>query len=61
MIGWANVSTAGGQVQATLGYAGRSPGSVAFRRAPDAGLARLRRFLTPRTSARPAPAAGGDP
>ena len=59
VIGWANVSVAGGQVQASLGYAGRSPGGPAFRRALDAELARLERFLTPRTPARPAAAAGG--
>ena len=61
VIGWANVSVVGGQMQATLGYAGRSPGSLAFCRALDAELARLRRFLTPRTPARPATAAGGKP
>ncbi len=57
VIGWANVSVAGGQMQATLGYAGRSPGSLAFRRALDAELARMGRFLTPQTPARPATAA----
>jgi len=48
-------------MQATLGYAGRSPGSLALHRALDAELARLRRFLTPRTPALPAAAADGDP
>ena len=61
VIGWANVSVAGGQVRASLGYAGRVPTSLAFRRVLDAELARLGRFLTPRTPARPAPAAGGTP
>jgi len=61
VIGWANVSMAGGRMQATLGYAGRSPGSLAFRRALDAELARLRRFLTPRPLTRPATAARGKP
>ena len=61
VIGWANVSVAGGQVRATLGYAGRSPGSVAFRRALDAELARLERFLTTRTPARLAAAGAGKP
>ena len=59
VIGWANVSVAGGQVQAALGYAGRIPGSLAFRRALDAELARMERFLTPRTPVRSAPANGG--
>lgn len=61
VIGWANVSMAGGRMQATLGYAGRSPGSLAFRRALDAELARMERFLTPRPPARRATAAGGKP
>ena len=59
VIGWANVAVAAGQVQATLGYAGRVPTSLAFRRALDAELARLERFLTPRTGARPATAVVG--
>lgn len=54
VIGWANVSAAGGRVQATLGYAGRSPRSLAFRRALDTELARMERFLAPRTPAQPA-------
>ena len=58
VIGWANISVSRGQMQATLGYAGRSPGSLAFRRALAAELARLERFLTPRTLVLPATGAG---
>jgi len=61
VIGWGNVSVAGGRMQATLGHAGRSSGSLAFRRALDAELARMERFLTPRPPARRATAAGGKP
>ncbi len=61
VIGWANVSVAGGKVQATLGYVGRSPGRLIFRRALDAELARLERFLTPRTPAQPATATVVEP
>ena len=61
VVGWANVSVPGGRMQASLGYAGRSPGGAAFRRALDAELARLGRFLTPRTPAQPATAAGDRP
>lgn len=52
-------TTARPGLHATLSYAGRSPGSLAFRRALDAELARMGRFLTPWTPARPATAAGG--
>ena len=49
VVGWANVAVIGGAMQATMGYAGKPPRSAAFRRALDAELARLERFLTPRT------------
>ena len=73
VIGWANVAVAAGRMQATVGYARRCPGSLAFRRALDAELARMERFLAARTSARASPedaaapaarrgaAAGSDP
>ncbi len=54
VIGWANVAMAGGRIDARLGYAGRQPRSQAFRRALDAELARMERFLARRTSARSA-------
>ena len=46
VIGWANVALVGGKLQATLGYARPCPGSQAFRRALDAELARMERFLS---------------
>jgi uncharacterized protein YcaQ len=46
VIGWANVSLASGKLQVALGFAGREPRSQAFRRALDAELARMERFLT---------------
>ena len=51
VIGWANLALVGGTLQATLGYAGRPPGSQAFGRALDAELARMERFLAGRTPA----------
>ena len=50
VVGWANVAVIGGKLEATVGYAGPPPRSAAFRRALDAELARLERFLTPRPS-----------
>ena len=51
VIGWANVSLVSGTVHAKLGYARRPPRSQAFQRALEAELARMQRFLTPRTTA----------
>ena len=52
VIGWANVACVAGKLQATIGYAGgyagRRPAGQAFRRALDAELARMERFLAPR-------------
>ena len=45
VIGWANLSLPSGKLDVTLGYAERCPPSRAFRRALDAELARLERFL----------------
>lgn len=55
VIGWANVSLAAGRMHAALGYARHPPQSLVFRRALDAELARMERFLTARPSARRAP------
>ena len=49
VIGWANVTTAAaGQMQVVTGYAERAPDSAAFRRALEAELARMERFLATR-------------
>ncbi|HET7695806.1 MAG TPA: crosslink repair DNA glycosylase YcaQ family protein [Vicinamibacterales bacterium] len=45
VIGWGNVSVAGGALHADLGYAGSPPRDRAFRRALDDELDRLRTFL----------------
>jgi uncharacterized protein len=46
VIGWGNLSVAGGTLGAEFGYvAGRAPRSAAFRRALDAELEFMRRFL----------------
>ncbi len=55
VIGWVNVTLAAGKMHAALGYARHPPQSLAFRRALDAELARMERFLTARPSARRAP------
>ena len=55
VIGWVNVSVAAGRMQAAMGYARRPPQSLAFRRALDAELARMERFLTARASTPPSP------
>ena len=52
VMGWANVAVVAGRMQATMGYARRCPQSPAFRRALDAELARMERFLTARIPAR---------
>jgi uncharacterized protein YcaQ len=49
VIGWANVSTAQGELQWTLGYAGGdAPREAAFATELEAERARMRDFLTPR-------------
>ncbi len=45
VIGWANISVAGGKMDASMGYAQPAPRSRLFRRALDAELARMERFL----------------
>lgn len=46
VIGWGNLSAAGGQLSADFGYVrGSPPRERAFRRALDEELARMRRFL----------------
>ena len=52
VIGWANVALTEGRVEASIGYAGRAPRGAAFRRALDAELARMERFLAARRAAR---------
>ncbi|MFT8246631.1 DNA glycosylase AlkZ-like family protein [Roseomonas sp. BN140053] len=47
VIGWANLTLPGGKLDAAIGYAHRAPMSMEFRRALDAELARVERFLTP--------------
>lgn len=49
VVGWANVGLVAGRLQVVAGYARRRPDSTAFRRALDAELARMERFLTERT------------
>jgi uncharacterized protein YcaQ len=61
VIGWANVSFAGGKVDATMGYARQRPRSQVFRRALDAELARMERFLSVRQLARLRPNDGEPP
>ena len=48
VIGWANVALVAGRMQVTTGYAGHCPDSPAFRRALEAELARMERFLARR-------------
>ncbi|MDM0111945.1 crosslink repair DNA glycosylase YcaQ family protein [Variovorax sp. J22R133] len=48
VIGWANVSTPNGQLQASFGFAHAKPGDVAFRTALDDELHRMAQFLQPR-------------
>lgn len=45
VIGWGNVSVEGGRLNARLGYVGREPRSQTFRRALEAELGRMERFL----------------
>jgi len=55
VIGWANVAVAAGRMQVATGYAQRPPDSRVFRRALDAELDRMERFLTARGPRRPGP------
>lgn len=48
VIGWANVSVAEGGLAVNLGYPQAAPRSQVFRRALDAELARMERFLASR-------------
>ena len=50
VISWANVTLTAGQMQVTTGYAERAPDSAAFRRALEAELARMERFLKVQTT-----------
>jgi uncharacterized protein YcaQ len=45
VIGWANLSVKAGKLDAAMGYVGKAPASQAFRRALDAELGRMERFL----------------
>jgi hypothetical protein len=45
VIGWANLSTATGDLQVATGYAGTPPKSREFRLALDAEVARMATFL----------------
>lgn len=49
VIGWANVALAAGRIQVETGYAWRPPDSQVFRRALDAELGRMERFLKARS------------
>ena len=50
VIGWANVRSASGALDVVTGYAQRAPKSLQFRRALDAELGRMERFLQPRAT-----------
>ena len=52
VVGWANVESVAGRMHATMGYARPCPRSREFRRALDAELARMGRFLATRDAAR---------
>ena len=45
VVGWANVSLAGGRIDAKLGFIGGPPKEPAFRRGLDAELAAMESFL----------------
>ncbi len=53
VIGWANVAVVAGRMQVATGYARRPPDSRMFRRALDAELDRVERFLAARSPRRP--------
>jgi uncharacterized protein YcaQ len=46
VIGWANIRRVAATMDVATGYVGRAPKSLEFRRALDAELARMERFLT---------------
>ena len=49
VIGWGNVSSDGGRLNAELGYvSGKAPRDAVFRRELEAELARMETFLRPR-------------
>jgi len=48
VIGWANVTSAGGRLQPRFGYAEETPRSAAFTAALDDELQRMTEFLSPR-------------
>jgi uncharacterized protein YcaQ len=49
VIGWGNLTAAGGKLKAELGYvSGRAPREAVFKRELEAELTRLREFLRPR-------------
>ncbi len=58
VIGWANVTLAAGKMHAAVGYARHPPQNLVFRRALDAELARMERFLTAQPAARRVPEGG---
>ena len=45
VVGWANVTLRDGRLDAAFGYPGRGPAGPQYRRALDAELARMERFL----------------
>ena len=48
VIGWASIALVAGKIEARLGYVRGCPQGLAFRRALDAELARMERFLAAR-------------
>ena len=48
VIGWANADVTNGTLQVVPGFIGAAPRGSEFRRALDAEIAQLERFLTPR-------------
>ena len=61
VIGWANLTWAAGQLGADIGYAVPPPRSQSYRRALDAELDRMRRFLCGPAGAQPAAATARPP
>ena len=57
VIGWANITLVAGKMHAAVGYARHPQQSLAYRRALDAELVRMERFLAIRSS-RPVPEDG---
>ncbi|WP_458094437.1 DNA glycosylase AlkZ-like family protein [Roseomonas sp. WA12] len=50
VIGWANLALPGGRLDMSLGFIEREPRGLVFRRALDAELARVERFLSARAA-----------